>query len=63
MKIGKLEITSGPNIPWYVATVFFIALGGWKGLFIWVAINIFFIGLALVVHKPLRDAVFNKAGR
>ncbi|TSC77382.1 MAG: hypothetical protein G01um101429_1082 [Parcubacteria group bacterium Gr01-1014_29] len=60
MKIGKLEIT-GPNIQWYLATALFIAVGGWKGLLIWAAINVFFVGLAFVVHKPLRDMLFKKA--
>ena len=62
MKFGKLEVVSGPNIQWYLATVLFIALGGWKGLLIWAAINIFFVGLALAIHKPLRDAIFRRAG-
>jgi hypothetical protein len=61
VKIGKLEITSGPNIQWYLATALFIALGGWKGMLVWATINVFFVGLAFVVHKPLRDMLFKKA--
>ena len=62
MKIGKIEITSGPNIQWYLATVLFVALGGWKGVLIWTGINVFFVGLVLVICKPLRNAIFKRAG-
>ena len=60
MKIGKMEIASGPNIPWYLATALFIGLGGWKGLLIWAGINLFFIGLALVIYPAFRKALFGK---
>ena len=62
MKIREIEIVSGPNIYWYIATVVFVVAGGWKGLLIWTGINVLFIIFALVIYKPLRVALFHKAG-
>ncbi len=60
MKIGKVNITSGPNIQWYLFTVLFVVLGGWKGLFLWIAINVFFVAIAFATNKLLREHFFGK---
>lgn len=60
MKIGKVKITEGPNIQWWMITILAFLLGGWKGLLLWTAFNITIFGIQLLVDEKLRKAVFGE---
>lgn len=51
MKIGKWDVTRGPNLQWYFVTVLVFAVGGWKGLFVWAILNVLFV-LAVAYFCP-----------
>lgn len=56
MKIGKYEITKGPNIQWYLITTFIIiwttiSTGNWWFIGWWIVINIVLIPVCFWIHK------------
>lgn len=55
MKIGKYEITGGPNFCWWAATFMFmyatIVTGNWWLICGWVIFNAAWIPICLWIHK------------
>lgn len=55
MKIGKYEITKGPNIYWWIATACFmypaVTVNDWWFIGGWILFNIVLIPICLYIHK------------
>lgn len=55
MKIGKYEITKGPNLQWWLVTAFIIwatiSTGNWWFAIWWAVVNITLVPMCIWIHK------------
>jgi len=55
MKIGKYEITQGPNLTWWLVSAVFmyssIATGNWLIFGGWLAANVVFVPISIWLHN------------